>query len=192
MQLKIGVAVFMSFVIVASAALELGPLEIPSGIQGGVTTNAPISVWHSGKREFNLSLSLNASPTNSVVVSLGKDEDCDGKLSAAEIGIALGWDCGKWVLDHAGFDASLAVVADNLPERKSLSFSVQLDSLGNPAGVTIGSDGTDIFEMDGQPLPRWIFSKDWNMARLDTRGVEPQCEHLTVRYFNNGLQVHFR
>lgn len=117
MLLKIWVAVFMSFVIVASAALELGPLEIPSGIQGGVTTNAPISVWHSGKREFNLSLSLNASPTNSVVVSLGKDEDCDGKLSAAEIGIALGWDCGKWVLDHAGFDASLAVVADNLPIR---------------------------------------------------------------------------
>ena len=189
MRLKIGVAVFMSFVIIANAALELGPLEIPYGIQGGATTNAPISVWHSGKREFNLSLTLNASTTNSVVVSLGKDEDCDGKLSAAEIGIALGWDCGKWVL---GFDASLAVVADNLPIRKSLSFSVQLDSLGNPVGVTIGSDGTDIFEMDGQPLPRWIFSKNWNMARLDTRGVEPQSERLTVRYFNNGLQVQFR
>ena len=61
-----------------------------------VSTNIPFSVDCATMSRIEFSLSLDASPTNCVEVSVGTDADGDGHLSLDEIGQTFGYNCGKW------------------------------------------------------------------------------------------------
>ena len=46
---------------------------------------------------MNFSISLEASPSNSVEVSIGADANADGNLSPEEAAYTFGFDCGRWL-----------------------------------------------------------------------------------------------
>ena len=61
-----------------------------------VSTNIPVAVSLESTSRLEFSLSLDASPTNAVEVSVGTDANDDGCLSLDETDYAVGYRCGKW------------------------------------------------------------------------------------------------
>ena len=58
-----------------------------------------------GKDFIKVSMSFNASPSNSLSVAFGADADGDGRLSLREQAAALGWDNGAWFVRRPGASA---------------------------------------------------------------------------------------
>ena len=61
-----------------------------------VATNLPFRVSLDDMSRIEVSLSLVATPTNVVEVSIGTDENGDGELSFDETAWAFGYSCGTW------------------------------------------------------------------------------------------------
>ena len=110
-----------------------------------VSTNIPFEVCFDAMSRIEFSLSLNASPTNNVEVSIGTDADGDGNLSVWEAAHTFGFDCGRW-FKRSVEDDSEAVEADNFgqtvfvtsgrAERCFLLKKRQLDEAWNLVKVT--------------------------------------------------------
>ena len=58
-----------------------------------------------GKDFIKVSMSFNASPSNSLAIAFGADADGDGRLSLREQAAALGWDNGAWFVRRPGASA---------------------------------------------------------------------------------------
>ena len=72
------------------------PLPGPEFADTEVSTNIPFEVSFDAMSRIEFSLSLDASPTNNVEVSIGTDADGDGNLSVWEAAHTFGFDCGRW------------------------------------------------------------------------------------------------
>ena len=77
-----------------------------------VSTNIPFEVCFDTMSRVNFSISLEASPSNCVEVSIGEDANGDGNLSPEEAAYTFGFDCGRWFKRDAA-DDSEAVETDN-------------------------------------------------------------------------------
>ena len=69
-----------------------------------VETNMPFRVSLDEMSRVEVSLSLVATPTNVVEVSIGTDENGDGELSFEETAWAFGYSCGTWFTFDAGME----------------------------------------------------------------------------------------
>ena len=58
-----------------------------------------------GKDFIKVSMSFNASPSNSLAIAFGADADGDGRLSLREQAAGLGWDNGVWFVRRPGASA---------------------------------------------------------------------------------------
>ena len=70
-----------------------------------VSTNIPFEVRFDAMSRLELTLSLDASPTNCVEAAIGTDTDNDGNLSPEETDYSVGYRCGKWFQRDAIADA---------------------------------------------------------------------------------------
>ena len=61
-----------------------------------VSTNIPFEVSFDVMSRMNFSISLEASPSNCVEVSIGADVNGDGVLSLDEADQTFGYNCGTW------------------------------------------------------------------------------------------------
>ena len=61
-----------------------------------VSTNIPFAVSFDTMGRMNFSISLEASPSNCVEVSIGEDANGDGVLSLDETDQTFGYNCGMW------------------------------------------------------------------------------------------------
>ena len=69
-----------------------------------VLTNIPFAVSLETMSRIEFALTFDASPTNAVEVSVGTDENGDGRLSTTEAVWAFGYDCGRWFTRNADED----------------------------------------------------------------------------------------
>ena len=88
-------------VLVAALSLSLGGAEVPQlpapeFADTEVSTNLAFSVSFDTMSRIEFTLSLGASPTNCVEVSIGTDANEDGCLSLDETDYTIGYRCGKW------------------------------------------------------------------------------------------------
>ena len=60
-----------------------------------VSTNIPFEVSFDAMSRMNFSISLEASPSNCVEVSIGTDANGDGDLSLDEADQTFGYNCGR-------------------------------------------------------------------------------------------------
>ena len=63
-----------------------------------VSTNMPLLCAKENARHLLVSLELAGTPSNNVEVAFGRDTNTNGVLEVGEIGLAVGWDCGRWRL----------------------------------------------------------------------------------------------
>ena len=85
-------------------AAVIQPLPAPEYADTEVSTNIPFAVSLETMSRIEFALTFDASPTNAVEVSVGTDENGDGRLSTTEAVWAFGYDCGRWVTRNADED----------------------------------------------------------------------------------------
>ena len=96
-----------------------------------VSTNIPFAVSFGVMSRLELSLSLDASPTNCVEAAIGTDADNDGNLSPEEADYTVGYRCGKWFQRDAVADAE-AETTETRAGRVERMFTLRKRKL-NPA-----------------------------------------------------------
>ena len=114
-----------------------------------VSTNIPFAVSFDTMSRMNFSLSLDASPSNSVGVSIGEDANGDGNLSPEEAAYTFGFDCGRWFKRSAADDSE----------------TVETDNQGQTLIVTSGRAERNF------RLRKSSLDEAWNLVKVTRRGV---------------------
>ena len=87
-----------------------------------VSTNIPFEVSFDAMSRMNFSISLDASPSNCVEVSIGEDANGDGVLSLDETDQTFGYDCGRWFQRDAVEDEEKVEVEGGGGQRRAHLF----------------------------------------------------------------------
>ena len=80
----------------AALAVTVTPLPPSEDADTEVSTNIPFAVDFAVMSRMNFTVSLEASPSNCVEVSVGEDANADGNPSSEEAAYTFGFDCGRW------------------------------------------------------------------------------------------------
>ena len=78
-----------------------GLLPTPEYADTEVSTNISFAVSLDTMSRIEFTLTFDASPTNAVEVSVGADENGDGRLSTTEMALTFGYACGRWFTRNA-------------------------------------------------------------------------------------------
>ena len=117
-----------------------------------VSTNIPFAVSFDAMSRMNFSISLDASPSNCVEVSIGEDANADGNLSPEEAAYTFGFDCGRWYVRDADRDEERGM-GDEAGERR-----IERTFL----------------------LKKRRMDEAWNLIKVTRRGKAGVCELATV------------
>ena len=130
-----------------------------------VSTNIPIAVRFDTMSRMNFSISLEASPSNCVEVSVGEDANGDGVLSLDEADQTFGYNCGTWFQRDATremFECSdCSIVRLNGTERAEKTFVLKKRKL----------------------------DEAWNLIKVTRRGKGEVCELTTVEGVKPGAAL---
>ena len=133
-----------------------------------VSTNIPFDVSFDAMSRMNFSISLEASPSNCVEVSIGADANGDGVLSLDEADQTFGYNCGTWFQRDAVremFECSdCSIVRLNGTERAEKTFVLKKRKL----------------------------DEAWNLVKVTRRGVGEVCELTTVEGAKPGAALIIR
>ena len=113
-----------------------------------VSTNIPFEVRFDAMSRIAFSLSLDASPTNNIEVSIGTDADGDGNLSVWEAAHTFGFDCGRWFMRTVEDDSE----------------TVETDNFGQTVFVTSGHAERCFL------LKKRQLDEVWNLVKVTRRG----------------------
>ena len=94
----------MAILPVAAFGVTIETLPISGYADMEMSTNIPFEVSFDAMSRMNFSISLEASPSNCVEVSIGEDANADGNLSPEEAVYTFGFDCGRWYVRDADRD----------------------------------------------------------------------------------------
>ena len=117
-----------------------------------VSTNIPFAVSFDTMSRVNFALSLDASPSNSVEVSIGEDANADGNLSPEEAVYTFGFDCGRWYVRDADRDEERGTGEEAGGRRVEKTFL----------------------------LKKRRMDEAWNLVKVTRRGKGEVCELATV------------
>ena len=117
-----------------------------------VSTNIPFEVSFDAMSRMNFSISLEASPSNCVEVSIGADVNGDGVLSLDEADQTFGYNCGTWFQRDAVGDGEKVEVEGGGGQRTAHTFVLKKRKL----------------------------DEAWNLVKVTRRGVGEVCELTTV------------
>ncbi len=146
----------VAFLPVAAFGIAVEMLPQSEYADTEVSTNIPFVVRFAAMSRMNFSISLDASPSNCVEVSIGTDANGDGVLSLDETDQTFGYNCGMWFQrDAVGemFDCSeCSIVRLDGTERAEKTFVLKKRKL----------------------------DEAWNLVKVTRRGKAEVCELATV------------
>jgi hypothetical protein len=178
-----------------AATRTFQPLPEPAFADTEACTNAALSAWSRPPQDFNVTLSLDATPSNNVQVAFGRDDSGDGTLSDEETSLTLGWDCGAWTLaSDAAPDRFSAAPAGSGP-RRTLAFELRLDGAGKPRRLSLKEDGTplDFPGLDlSATLPGWLYASDWTHLKVTARGADAENGTIAVEFSADAILLLIR
>ena len=143
---------------VAAHAVMIEPLPPSAYADTEVSTNIPFEVSFDAMSRMNFSITLEASPSNSVEVSIGEDTNGDGVLSLEEASYTFGFDCGRWFICCAAEDSE----------------TIETDNHGQTVFVTSGHAERTFL------LKKRKLDEAWNLVKVTRRGKAEVCELATV------------
>jgi len=137
-------------------------------------------------RTFKIEMSLNATLTNNVQIAFGSDSvHTDGKLSAEETDLIIGWSCGKWILRPKGLKIRYdAAVTNFVAGQRTLKASIEIAPSGEPKSITFNDNGKS-FTFTNFKLKDsvdWLNPDDWSLLRVTTRGSDVVDEDVRVKF----------
>ena len=150
--------------------VSVGSLPVSGYADTEVSTNIPIAVDFKTMSRVEFSLSLDASPTNCVEVSIGEDVNADGNLSVEEADYTFGFYCGRWFRRSAADDSEI----------------VETDKNGQTVFVTSGRAERNF------RLRKNRLDEAWNLVKVTRRGVAAIGEVALVEGRKPGFAVEVR
>ena len=158
--------VAMAVLPVAAFGVTVEPLPMSDYADTEVSTNILFAVSFDAMSRMNFSISLEASPSNCVEVSIGEDANGDGVLSHEESACTFGFDCGRWFTRSS---------IDDREERL-------------PAPVREDADGTVRAERTFL-LKKRKLDEAWNLVKVTRRGKAEVCELTMVEGVKPGAAL---
>ena len=151
---------------------------------GEASTNEVFAVGSMSGNWFCVMLENAALTNNTVAVEFGKDADGDGALSCDEVGVSLGWMCGKMFLKDCA--SNLAVARDLGSGQHKLEWRFRLISgrLGSRALMTDGQ----LVVLD-QVFPAPLIDEAWDLVRVVRRGVSSGSERVSYSRFDLPFRI---
>ena len=169
LSMKLGVSVYMSatlsFSAIAAGRVEVPQLPPSQYDDTEMSTNVAFFAGSDDARMFSLSLSIDATPTNTLQVAFGCDGNSDGILDWQETEFLLGWKCGEWFFRDKTTETE-SVFARECGLR-CLEWRVVLDSARAPRSLVATDGGQDL----GFAVSPGMFNRDWNLMRVTARGI---------------------
>ncbi len=163
-EMKYLLSVVAPFLFALSASgIAVPPLPFDASVLSEATTNVPFKVDFGTMSRIEFTLEFDASPTNSVEVSIGTDANGDGVLGLDEDDWTVGFDCGRWF----GFAAT--------DERQT-----------EEAVPTAGQVKRTL------RLKRPKMDAAWNLVRVTRRGVAKVGEVVLVEGSRPGVVMEIR
>jgi len=155
------------------------------------TTYAPLLIPARNSRGLELSLEFNGTSSNNVEVALGHDADGDGRLDWRETSLMLGWDCGRYFVEHVESGERFEETADSVVLSRRLFWhsAVKRDRL---MGVAVSNETGAAFTSFATNPPAWVHSSDWNLMRLTARGPDAPNERFSVDVLEAGFLIQLK
>ena len=154
----------------AAFCVVVPTLPFPEYADTEVSTNIPFVVDIGTISRIEFSLSLDASPTNSVEVAIGTDSDGDGNLSVWEASHTFGYDCGRWFRRFAEDDSE----------------TVETDNHGQTVLVISGHEERTFF------LKKRRLDESWTLVKVTRRGSGDVGEVVMVEGKRPGFALEVR
>ena len=174
--------------------LELPQLPAPEFLDTEVVAHYALDQGIVGTWRLDFTLVFNGSPSNNVEAAFGCDADGSGELAPNETDMIVGWDCGRYFMEHfkdgERFEET-NVGTDGIERSLDWHYVV-----GNKKRTLKGFSATNevgvAFADLSANLPRWLYRGDWNLMRLTARGVDVQDEHFDVQVLHKGFLINLR
>ena len=144
-------------------AIEVGTLPKSQFSDSEISTNIVFQVDRARMSRIYFSVSLDASLTNCVEVSIGADANDDGHLSVEETDCSFGYDCGRWFSRITASDSEVFENAGGVG-RKEKTFLLK---------------------------PRYL-DESWNLVKVVRRGCGDVCELAVVEGAKPGAALILR
>ena len=144
--------VAMAILPVAAFGVTVEPLPMSDYADTEVSTNIPFAVSFDAMSRMNFSISLEASPSNCVEVSIGEDTNADGSLSPEETAYTFGFDCGRWYVRDTDRDEKREMREETGRRRVEKTFLLKKRKL----------------------------DESWDLVKVTRRGKAEVCELTTV------------
>ena len=167
----------------ACAAVSFAPPRLPTCAFADTEASSNF-VFGTGTdldRNWILAIEADVSSNNNVQVEFGVDRDGSGALSVDERELAVGWDCGEWVLRDRRGDVERR--AAERPGRRKVVLRLVLDEDRSVRSAASVFRDVDISN---------LFSPEWNMARVVVRGERPVGEVVKSVLFPHPFVLRLR
>ena len=178
--------VFASAVLCAwtvAATVKFEPPQLPRSdfADTEAATNLAFNTGTVRDGRWTLNFELDALDVNCALAEFGIDANGDGVLAPDETELAIGWDCGEWVLrDRRSGECRRAPCPDG---RRRLEWKLCLDEQRR----VLSLDG-NVFSGGARPT---YFNPEWNSARVVVRGTCAANELLRSKISVNPFLVRF-
>ena len=151
---------------------------------GEASTNVVFAVGSMSGNWFCVMLENAALTNNTVAVEFGKDADGDGALSCDEVGVSLGWMCGKMFLKDCASNLAVARDLGSSQHKLEWRFRLILGRLGSRALMTDGR----LVGLD-QVFPAPLIDEAWDLVRVVRRGVSSGSERVSYLRFDLPFRI---
>lgn len=182
----------LSLFLLSALTLSASPSRIPAPALSlspdtEASTNVVFDAGNNDGRIFNLSIQLNATASNNVVVAIGRDTDENGVLDRMEEDLLVGWDAGRWFYHDRVSGAGHSVLRETGPRR--LDWKLILNPRKEAKSLTATDGNGVVFE---EPVPATMFNAGWNLMRVTSRGMAEPAGLIVTGVGNWGIMVIFR
>ena len=175
-----------AFLAVSASALTVSDLPASSFADTEVSTNVVVPAWTPRTRLLEISISLDATPSNNVEAALGAESDAVPGLADEETGLAFGWDCGTWFIASDAVTNRFTAEPSASGTHREFSLAVRLGEDGVPRELVVTENGIPLTfaGLDSLPAPDWLFSRDWDTLEVAARGVDPAEGSVSFTFGN--------
>ena len=130
-----------------------------------ISTNVMFSAGEEDALIFSLSISIDATPTNTLQIAFGRDENSDSILDWQETEFLLGWKCGVWFFRDKTTETEM--IATKESGLRHLEWRLSLNSNRAPCALAATDGGNDI----GFAVSPGMFNPSWDFMRVTARGM---------------------
>lgn len=187
----VAILLLLRGIVVFARPIGVGPLPESPYADTESTTNIVLAPWRDISRDFTVSLALEATPSNCVELSFGRDVfPADGALSFAETDFRAGWDAGNWFVEtRQSRHRRHSPPANTNAPGKTLHISIGVREDNTLRSLKMADGTTTLF---AGILETNLFANTWDLMSLSMRGRGVRDGEITVHILESRMMLFLR